>query len=727
MPSTARALPSGRPGRAGFAAFAARLRAATLALWAATLAAWIGELLARPNGEGLPAALDRVLVAAGLLSGLVWALVSIVGALRGAGERRRRALAVVGLLALGLGIELSSLDFQLVSHARNDEGVYVSVAERIQSGEERLPTTFNYGHFLYYAGALTLWVYDLFPSSVTALTRSIYGFEKPAEVRLLLLRFVTALLGGLTVLPVFFIGLAVAGLPAGLLGGLLIAFSPVYLEVATYSISDGPSGFFATLCMMFVARLAVAESRADYLWAGLAAGLAASSKYPGGVVAVGIFGVWLYWRIRSRQWSWHLLGAAAASIVTMLAVMPALVVRRQAVFQGQGLDIGFGFRQYAYGGWIGVVPESTVAWYGRELVGNFGWAALVVGLTGLLLVRPPVVGRLVALLAFPLGYLALICSMNMVVQRNLQPVVPSLAALLGIGIASWLAWLAARKSWALRWCVLPLALLAIVPAAIEAGSWTVRRNRPSTFEVAVAWIEQNLPEGAAFLREDYTPDLPPKRNPAQHRRFAPRFTREEMADPTWDYLLLSPNAYGRFMDPGQWREEHQEAFYQRYLELLELPLVQDFRPGRFRAGPQVQLFEIDPDPITYRSRARFTVDEAAWLSDPTLAERGRPGEFLHTRRWQFSLYKGYFGAGSYSAETDFVPEHPEGWLYVVSRDNQEVGGFSTEGEIAFDLPRDAKYLFKVFLAPGARFRSFEIHRQGGEDDSQISLGGNPGD
>jgi hypothetical protein len=309
------------------------------------------------------------------------------------------------------------------------------------------------------------------------------------------------------------------------------------------------------------------------------------------------------------------------------------------------------------------------------------------------------------------GYLALICSMNMVVQRNLQPVLPSLAALLGIGIASWLAWLAARERRAFGWCVVPLALLAIVPSAVEAGSWTVRRNRPSTFEVAVAWIEQNLPEGAAFLREDYTPELPPKRNPSQHRRFAPRFTRDEVLDPAWDYLLLSPNAYLRFMDPKQWREEHQEAFYRRYLELLELPLVQEFSPGRFRAGPQVRLFQIDPDPIVYRSQARFTAEDATWLSDPTIARRGGPGEFLHTRRWQFSLYKGYFAAGSYSAETDLVPEHPEGWLYVVSRDNQEVGGFSTQGEIAFELPGDAKYLFKVFLAPGARFRSFEIHRR----------------
>ncbi len=421
--------------------------------------------------------------------------------------------------------------------------------------------------------------------------------------------------------------------------------------------------------------------------------------------------MWLYWRIRSRRWSWHLLTAAAVSIATMLAIMPALVLRRQAVFQGQGLDIGFGFRQYAYGGWIGVVQESTVAWYGRELVANFGWAALAIGLTGLLLVRRPVASRLIAILAFPVGYLALICSMNMVVQRNLQPVLPSLAALLGIGIASWLAWLAARERRAFGWCVVPLALLAIVPSAVEAGSWTVRRNRPSTFEVAVAWIEQNLPEGAAFLREDYTPELPPKRNPSQHRRFAPRFTRDEVLDPAWDYLLLSPNAYLRFMDPKQWREEHQEAFYRRYLELLELPLVQEFSPGRFRAGPQVRLFQIDPDPIVYRSQARFTAEDATWLSDPTIARRGGPGEFLHTRRWQFSLYKGYFAAGSYSAETDLVPEHPEGWLYVVSRDNQEVGGFSTQGEIAFELPGDAKYLFKVFLAPGARFRSFEIHRR----------------
>jgi 4-amino-4-deoxy-L-arabinose transferase-like glycosyltransferase len=686
------------------------LRALSVALAAGVLLAWLAEILARPLGAGLPASLDRLLIVACTVSWLAWGAVALFRSLRAGEERRLRALALAGLTALALGVEMSTLDFQLVSHARNDEGVYVAVAEKIHSGEERLPQTFNYGHFLYYAGAFSFWIHDLFPETVTGLCRSLYGYEKTSEVRQLLLRGITGLLGALTVVPVFLIGLTVAGSSAALLGGLLIAISPVYLEVASFSISDGPSGFFATLCMLFIARLATRESTADYLFAGVAAGLAAGSKYPGGVVAVGILGVWLYWRLRQRRWSWHLLTAAGASIATMLAVMPGLVLRRQSVFTGQGLDIGFGFRQYAYGGWIGVVPESTLGWYGRELVANFGWAALIVGSTGWLLARGDVRRRLLVVAPFPALYLALICSMRMVVQRNLQPLLPSLAALLGIGIACWIAWLATRRRREARWAALPLAALALLSPVLEIGTWTVRRNRPSTFEVAVAWIEQNLPEGAGFLREDYTPDPPYRRFPSQHRRFAPRFDRAEMADPAWDYLLLSPNAYLRFMDPKQWREEHQEAFHQRYLEMFDLPLVEEFSPGRFRAGPQVRLFQLDPPEVLYRTGGRFAADDAVWLSDPTIAQRGGDGELLHTRKWQFSVYKGYFAAGSYRAETDLVPERPEGWLYVVSRDNREVGGFSTREEIAFDLPHDGKYLFKVFLEPGARFRAFEVQR-----------------
>ena len=75
----------------------------------------------------------------------------------------------------------------------------------------------------------------------------------------------------------------------------LIIFSPLYNSIAHQLIADVPAAAFGAFSLYFVSRLLEEERLEDYLLAGAAAGLAAASKYPGGMVAVAIFAVWLSW------------------------------------------------------------------------------------------------------------------------------------------------------------------------------------------------------------------------------------------------------------------------------------------------------------------------------------------------------------------------------------------------------------------------------------------------
>ena len=249
----------------------------------------------------------------------------------------------------------------------------------------------------------------------------------------------------------------------------------------------------------------------------------------------------------------------------------------------------FGARQYGKGGWLGVVPRSNALYYAQALVGSFGWTAALAGLSGLAV--SPRKQRLLWLLPFPVVYLALIISMSMVVRRNLYPVIPILAALLGAGIGIWLGRLLEVR-WGNRWQPILAAVLLAVCLALPAwrtGLQAVALARPSTREIAGDWIRAHVPRGASIAKESYTPDFPAGEYEVLHRRFAARLTLEELRQ--HDYVLLASAAYSRFRDPAALTRPHQQKMAERYAEIFRSwELVQEWVPSETRLGPVLRLY-----------------------------------------------------------------------------------------------------------------------------------------
>src|SRR6185295_4031513 len=181
---------------------------------------------------------------------------------------RSGRFVLVALLVLAFAVRLVGLGHEVEGRYYLDEGTYYHHATTILEGELFSPT-FVYPHLLYYLDALALWLASLFPRAVA-----------PLAVSWLLLRGVVAVLSALTTVPAFFLGRRLGGTAAGVLAALLVIFSPVFNEGSHLNTCDVPSAFFATVCLAFVARLIDEERWEDYVWAGLAAGLAAGSKYP---------------------------------------------------------------------------------------------------------------------------------------------------------------------------------------------------------------------------------------------------------------------------------------------------------------------------------------------------------------------------------------------------------------------------------------------------------------
>ncbi|MGB5295461.1 MAG: glycosyltransferase family 39 protein [Thermoanaerobaculia bacterium] len=658
----------------------------------AVVVAWLWDV----SGGSPPLLLTRTVVGVVMLLAVAY-LIALAAALWRRAEGQ--PILTVGrllllLVLLSLVVRLIGIDFEISGRYYRDEGIYYEAALRINEGK-LLPESFIYGHLPYYLQAILLWIQSLFPQAISRFLQLFYEVGNEVDVSWLLLRGLSAVFGALTTIPVFLVALRIAGRLAASLGALLIIFSPIYNEITHLIISDVPAAFFATLTVMFVARLLDRENLRDYLWAGACAGLAAASKYPAGVVAVSIVAIWIYWRLRTRRFSWYLLWSGLVSVAVLLAAMPAFWAHAGAAFAGQGKDLLFGVRQYAKGGWIGVRPQSNALWYGAKLVQSFGWPACVLGLLGVFGLARDDRRRWLVMAAYPLAFLILMSSMSMVVKRNLLPAMPAIAALLGAGLAGWERRLTLDRRGLARWW--PLGVLSLVGLAVPVYRTIVQEVslvRPSTRELAAWWINTNLPRGAGIIQESYTPHIHYKRFQRANSRFAARFTLEQIREPQWDFVLLADSAYRRFLEPENWTKPHHEVYAKRYRELLDFDLTQEWLPNPTRQGPRVGLYAIDSDPQIFLTRHRFELGD-----EP----------FRYPRDDAYLLLKQYFDAGSFRIALDTEPSEIGGRVRVVTRDGRVAGEFDIRrGVGVVNLPWQAKYLLYVFLPEGTEISAVGV-------------------
>ena len=578
--------PSGRGRRR-------RSTAPLLALGLLPLPLWIVDLL----GGGAPAAVDRVAL---LLAGAAWALL-LAGAARRALRARPaatsegRALRILFLLVgLALLVRLAGIGHEAAERYYLDEGAYIHNAHQVNAGEP-LRVRFVYPHLLYYLYALTIWAVDLFRPWLAPLAERIWGWTDGLALEWVACRTVTALLSASATWPAFRLGERLGGCLGGALGALLLIGSTRFNDGSHLLISDVPSAVFAAWCLLFVARLAERERLADYALAGVFAGLAATAKYPAGTVAVAIAGVWLAARLRRERLpggAWGLPLAAGTAIATFVATMPSIVPYWEiALHDPQG--VFFGVRQYAQGGWLGVVPDSRALWYLGELRADFGWLPPFAAAGGLFALDAGRRRWLWAMLPFPIGYFWLISAMNIAVERNLYPIHPPLAGLLGGLAGAALAWAGSRLHGRVRRPAVALGALALVAWPLgSVALQDVRFSRPGTRVLARDWIVAHLPRESRLYHEGYTPAFAPDQIETFQMRFVPQLDFAAIESERFDWVLVSDWSWYRYFVPDEELGEAWHFDFRRAYQTIfdEWELVAEWEPSPLRAGPTLRLY-----------------------------------------------------------------------------------------------------------------------------------------
>ena len=232
-------------------------------------------------------------------------------------------------------------------------------------------------------------------------------------------------------------------------------------------------GVTATLALLVSGRLE---------WAGLAAGLAASAKYPGAVLLVPL--------VVAAFGAWRRLAAALALAGLAFVVTSPFVV----LHAGAAWDDLSRVQRLAADGWLGFEddPATPIAFAGRlwETIGPLA----IVGLAGVAVTAWRHTRRDLVLLSFLVAYSVSLLSIEAHFDRYVLPIVPVLAVLAGRG-----RWLAGA---ALVACVVPLWW-----SVGDARALTARDPRLD----AAAWVERHVQAGERIAVDPSTLPLDQRR------------------------------------------------------------------------------------------------------------------------------------------------------------------------------------------------------------------------
>lgn len=257
-------------------------------------------------------------------------------------------------------------------------------------------------------------------------------------------RWLTVLLGTATVAGLLWLGLRWWDVRVGMVAAALLAALPFHIRHSQYLTQDVPSAFLALLALWAALDLLKNPRPRAYVLAGVLAGLAASTKYNAGAVALAVAAAHLLaWRRESLRRIGLLALAGLCSVGAFVLTTPYIV-----------LDFGT-FYESAFEQLRGYGPQgsgdlrrtwpvmSYLRFFFAEGLAPLAALAALLGI-GLAVARRH--GPGVVLLAFVLPYPLIFLSQSTHYFRNMLPIIPPLALLAAAGVDGAAGWVE------LAWC-----------------------------------------------------------------------------------------------------------------------------------------------------------------------------------------------------------------------------------------------------------------------------------
>jgi len=509
-----------------------------------------------------------------------------------AAERRRVdpwLVAGIGAAILGLALRTIGLSYGLPDHFHWDEPTIMNRAIGMAGGDLN-PHFFYYPTLLMYAllvanGALYAVGHVLHWYASTNDFAVSYLVDSTASY--LVGRALVATAGAATVLLTFVVGRRFVSAPAGLIGALLLAVSPVHIANSHFATNDVPMAFFAMLSYVFLWQVYSRGRTRDYLLAGAVIGLGVSTKYLPVVLLVSLALAHAF-RLRNETGTWRsvtrglplLVAAGAVAFAAFAVTSPYVLLDWRSAVRDYGAQAGLSSAAGCQDCGLNFGPylTATLPW-------AIGWAAYLlalVGLASLAFRRREPLYRGILLASFPIMLFLLVGSERQPWPRWLVPIVPfaciAAGGVLWAAVRRAAAWVSERRASpaggggearragvpapALFAAAGVLTLAVVLQPAIESARFDRSLTTADPRTQAVSWFDATVPDGTAVAVQ-----------PMLDRYF---FTAQLRTDSNLEnlqsYLPASKDAL---------RADVAEAYHQRPV-YHQIPFVYDL--GRLRAG-----------------------------------------------------------------------------------------------------------------------------------------------
>jgi len=412
--------------------------------------------------------------------------------------RRRRARpawpALLIILVLAAGLRVVGLQWGLpnathvFSYHPDEYHSLRGAFSAVLAGDPN-PHFFNYGSLYLYLTTVAVVLADSpVPTMMTpeAIGKMMHDWTLAA-------RHVNLVLALVTVLVVYQAGRELLGRRFGLLAALALAVFPLHVLHSHYATVDVPQACFIALTLLFAVRIGQRARTRDYLWAGLWAGLAVSTKYSGALVLVAPLIVHFVAPREERQVglvAWQPLAMLVIAAAAFAATSPYTFLdwehaRRDIVFELDHMRLGEEpARSADPNGWLFHGLGLTLTTCGATVVALLGLIGLAFSRY-----RRPALGVVV----FGLLWFVMIALAQVRYGRYEVGLLPVLALLVAAASGAVSTW---RVEWRLVGVLLP-ALVIGLSLGVSGMLVTRLQREADPRDVTLRAVIQHVPPGRA--------------------------------------------------------------------------------------------------------------------------------------------------------------------------------------------------------------------------------------
>ena len=400
---------------------------------------------------------------------------------------RTSTIWIAAILVVAAALRLVPIWFGIpYLPARPDEEVAVSIATLMTQGDLN-PHFFHWPSFTFYVFAALY--------KTASLVRRVFGVDSPLTVidRVLLGRAFVALAGTLTVFVLYRLGRRIVDVTTGLIAAAFLSVAILHVRDSHFAMTDVLMTLLLTASLALLMRavdgaLSGAQGMRWFALSGIAAGLAASTKYNATALLGAMAAAQIVLLVQRRHIGWMPSIVFTATFSAFFLIGSPYTVLDFTQFEadlrfdfthlsgGHGVDLGRGWRYHLE----------------RSLPYGVGLPAFIAACVGVV----PMVRRH-GKYAFILGGFALpfylaIGSGTTVFFRYIMPLVPLVCLLAAVAIRSVTPWLSARTRLSAPANTTALVVLTVGPALVNCIWFDAVLARTDTRVLATDWLRPQL-------------------------------------------------------------------------------------------------------------------------------------------------------------------------------------------------------------------------------------------